>query len=110
MKLGKRIELVLDTKDRRVTVVSLKIGNRIYEEHAATSTGTSAVVLLMISDLLKMQNCTLWEIDDVLVSEGPGSFTGLRVGIAIANTLGILLWVPVNGKPPGSSVTPQYTI
>ncbi|MFH1536127.1 MAG: hypothetical protein ABIC96_03620 [Patescibacteria group bacterium] len=32
------------------------------------------------------------------VETGPGSFTGLRVGVSVANALGFALNIPVNGK------------
>lgn len=32
------------------------------------------------------------------VETGPGSFTGLRVGVSVANALGFSLGIPVNGK------------
>ena len=42
------------------------------------------------------------------VNRGPGSFTGLRVGVAIANALGFLLKIPVNGKRVGELEEPVY--
>ena len=41
------------------------------------------------------------------VNPGPGSFTGTRVGVSVANALGFALDVPVNGKK-GKIVVPIY--
>ena len=41
------------------------------------------------------------------VNCGPGSFTGTRVGVTVANALGFALNIPVNGKL-GKITTPVY--
>lgn len=66
------------------------------------------VVLPLLQSLLKEHNLSLKDIDEIEVQSGPGSFTGLRVGVAIANTLGAVLKVPVNGKRIGELVEPTY--
>ena len=38
------------------------------------------------------------DLKEVEVEIGPGSFTGLRVGVSVANALGYSLNIPVNGK------------
>ena len=49
----------------------------------------------------------LLDITEIEVHTGPGSFTGLRVGIAVATTLGKLLNIPVNGQID-PNITPKY--
>lgn len=48
-----------------------------------------------IDELLGAQAKTLLDIDGILVFEGPGSFTGLRIGFSVANALAYSLDVPV---------------
>ncbi|OGD79025.1 hypothetical protein A2368_00580 [Candidatus Collierbacteria bacterium RIFOXYB1_FULL_49_13] len=63
-------------------------------------------ILGAISNQLSLQGQTLKCIKAIQVDPGPGSFTGTRVGTAIANALAYALDIPVNGqKPP---VTPVY--
>jgi tRNA A37 threonylcarbamoyltransferase TsaD len=38
------------------------------------------------------------DITSIKVNPGPGSFTGTRIGVSIANALGFALKVPVNGN------------
>jgi len=45
------------------------------------------------------------EIKEIKVNVGPGSFTGTRVGVAVANALGFALSIKVNGK---KMVKPVY--
>src|SRR5580692_6112914 len=40
-----------------------------------------------VAELLKEQGWTARELDAVIVSRGPGSYTGLRIGIMSAKTL-----------------------
>lgn len=41
----------------------------------------------MIENLLKLLGMTVADIDKFVIAEGPGSFTGLRIGMTIAKTL-----------------------
>lgn len=47
----------------------------------------SATLMPMLEDLLKNAALTLEEMDVIAVAAGPGSFTGLRIGIATAKGL-----------------------
>lgn len=47
----------------------------------------SAILMPMVSDLLKNTGLTLDEMDVVAVAAGPGSFTGVRIGVAAAKGL-----------------------
>ena len=58
----------------------------------------SKELLPNIDKLLKKEKISPAELKWVVVNLGPGSFTGLRVGISTANTLGYGLNIPVLGK------------
>lgn len=63
----------------------------------------------MIDALLKKYKLKLTDIDTIRVETGPGSFTGLRVGVSIANALGYALNISVNGMPLGTFAEPVYS-
>lgn len=65
-------------------------------------------VLGAIMDALKQQDKNLSDITSVEVNQGPGSFTGIRVGISIAQVISFTLKIPINSKPPGSLIDPEY--
>src|SRR5664279_4404863 len=48
-----------------------------------------------IKDLLKVNNKTLNDIESIAVYKGPGSFTGLRIGLSVANALAAALEIPI---------------
>ncbi len=59
----------------------------------------SQTLLPMIDELVRMTELPLDELDAVAVAEGPGSFTGLRIGSATAKGLGLALGKPLIGIP-----------
>lgn len=50
-----------------------------------------------IEALLKACNKDWHDINGVIVFAGPGSFTGLRIGISVANTIAYSLSIPIIG-------------
>lgn len=51
----------------------------------------SQTLLPMLDELVKTLNVDLKEIDCIAVANGPGSFTGLRIGVATVKGLGLAL-------------------
>lgn len=50
---------------------------------------------LKIKELLERQSESLQDLDGIVVFQGPGSFTGLRIGLSVANTLAYGLRKPI---------------
>jgi tRNA A37 threonylcarbamoyladenosine modification protein TsaB len=104
------VRLFIDTSSNKKTIV--RLGNRTVVRKS--SVWRSQVVLPMIASLLRCQGCTLAAITEIEVATGAslpagerGSFTGLRVGAAVANALGFTLSIPVNGE---REVFPVYEV
>ena len=47
----------------------------------------SRTLLPMVEDMLRNSGCALRDVDGIAVAAGPGSFTGLRIGVASAKGL-----------------------
>ncbi|MEE1620495.1 tRNA (adenosine(37)-N6)-threonylcarbamoyltransferase complex dimerization subunit type 1 TsaB [Zafaria sp. J156] len=70
----------------------------VLESFATTETNTHSEVLApAIAGLLEQAGIDGRELERIVVGVGPGPFTGLRVGIATARTLGFAWGVPVDG-------------
>jgi tRNA threonylcarbamoyladenosine biosynthesis protein TsaB len=79
--------LIIETS-HRIGRVALASGETIVGERNLDESRRHARDLApAIEDLLKAQNWRARELDGVIVSRGPGSYTGLRVGIMSAKTL-----------------------
>ncbi len=50
-----------------------------------------------IAELLKSQNKSLNDLQGLVVFRGPGSFTGLRIGVSVANALAAALNLKIIG-------------
>ncbi len=100
-----KIILIIDTARRDEVKVAVKLNDKTYEKIAKNI--QSQNVLKLISQLLKSKKIKLSQIKEIKVNTGPGSFTGLRVGVAVANALGFALKIPVNGKEAGK-IQPTY--
>jgi tRNA threonylcarbamoyladenosine biosynthesis protein TsaB len=100
------MKLYIDTSSNKKTTV--KIDGEVLERDS--SLWHSQAVLPMIEELLHKKGKIVGDITEIEVFEGPGSYTGLRVGASIGNALGYALKVPVNGKKPWKMeiVEPKY--
>lgn len=98
------MKLYIDTRDNSKTIVGL--GKDLLEK--PTGLDKSQQVLSLINQILKKNKKTLQDLTKIEVETGPGSFTGLRVGISVANTLGWTLKIPINNKKTGEMVEPEY--
>lgn len=54
-------------------------------------------LLKKIETLLQHENSTWGDLSGIVVYRGPGSFTGLRIGITVANTLSHSERIPLSG-------------
>lgn len=90
--------LNINTTNQKEVVVGLKQNGKVLESLSRKNEYGSQVLLPLIENLLK--NHSLWyqDLQRIEVETGPGSFTGLKVGVSVANALGFALGIPVNSK------------
>ena len=102
------VTLILDTADNKKISVGLKICSKEYIQTKRITSNKTQIILPQIDKILKKHSLEPEDIFAIQVNTGPGSFTGLRVGLAIANALSFVLKIPVNGKKVGDIITPLY--
>lgn len=54
-----------------------------------------------LRDLLNEQGLALQQLGGIIVYRGPGSFTGLRIGLSVANALAYSLNIPIVAEMDG---------
>ena len=81
------ISLFIDTSTNKMIIGIYKDKKQIYLEDVAANNDLSSKVLPSIEYALNSLDLSVEDIDDIYVVNGPGSFTGIRVGVTIAKTL-----------------------
>lgn len=79
--------LALETTAKAASCAVLRDGMPLATAWQATGLTHSRTLMPMVEDMLKNSEMTLEAIDAIAVAAGPGSFTGLRIGIAAVKGL-----------------------
>jgi len=88
--------LFIDTSDRDKVAIGLEIGRVKTENTIPLPKYDSRNILIAINDILDQNKLLPTDLDEIFCNPGPGSYTGLRVGASIANTLSVFLNIPLN--------------
>ena len=86
--------LAIDTATEQCSV-ALQVGERVYQRAAITPREHSQRVLGFVEEVLTEAGITLAEVDGIVCGYGPGSFTGVRIGVAICQGLAFSHTLPV---------------
>ena len=76
--------LAFETSAKAASVALTENGKLLGESYQNTGLTHSQTLMVMAEDLLKQCNKTVNDLTAVAVAEGPGSFTGVRIGVAAA--------------------------
>lgn len=87
--------LFIDTHDKIISISLLKNNNEIDLIQKESNQHHSDYVMPMISNVLKKNNLNVHDITEIIVVNGPGSFTGVRIGVTIAKMLAYTLNIPI---------------
>ena len=76
--------LAFETSAKAASVALTENGKLLGESYQNTGLTHSQTLMVMAEDLLKQCGKTVEDVTAVAVAEGPGSFTGVRIGVAAA--------------------------
>jgi len=79
--------LAFETTAKAGSVALLEDGKLLVESYQNTGLTHSQTLMVMAEDMLKAAGKTVEDLTAVAVAEGPGSFTGVRIGVAAAKGL-----------------------
>lgn len=90
--------LAIDTAAPRLQL-ALLIGDRADTLVEDMAQGQAERLIPAIDELLARNSITYPDLHRIAVTTGPGSFTGLRIGLSAARGFGLALGIPVVGVP-----------
>lgn len=95
---GNSLILALDTATRHPTLALVSADGGVVDERQWQSEHRHGEQLLeRLDDLLAAVGATPSDLRGVIVGVGPGSFTGLRIGLATAKTIAYSVKIPIAG-------------
>ena len=88
------MKLYIDSTDNKKTII--RLGETEFVNEVASPRDQN--ILLFLQQSMAKLGLTPKDLTSIEVNPGPGSFTGSRLGVTIANALCYSLKIPVNGQ------------
>ena len=89
--------LALESTAKAASCAVLRDGEVLASSWQATGLTHSRTLLPMAEDMLKNSELSLADMDALAVAAGPGSFTGIRIGVSAAKGLAFAASIPAVG-------------
>lgn len=89
--------LAIDTSSKTCGVCILENEKEIYKKDEITDRSHSIKLMPIIENSFKQTNLTLSDIDLIVCDKGPGSFTGIRIGVSTCKAFADSLDIPIIG-------------
>ena len=89
--------LAFETSAKAASVALFEDEKLLAEQYQNTGLTHSQTLLVMAQQMLTQCNLTAKDVDAVAVANGPGSFTGVRIGVAAAKGFAWGAEIPMYG-------------
>ncbi len=89
--------LLIDTSNQPLSVALMQNDEVLAERTTDSKQNHSVQLMPAISQLFEQSKIAKQQLDAIIVAEGPGSYTGLRIGVTVAKTLAYALDVKLYG-------------
>ncbi|WP_128895746.1 tRNA (adenosine(37)-N6)-threonylcarbamoyltransferase complex dimerization subunit type 1 TsaB [Longirhabdus pacifica] len=97
MKHKQKTWLALDCSTSSLTVAVLRENEVLSSEQTKAERNHSIRLVPQIQEQLQACDLTLEDIDGIIVGQGPGSYTGVRIAVTVAKTLAWSKQIPLIG-------------
>ena len=87
--------LIINTSDNKRIEIALEDGEKKYSLGKKVNRSEAQAALSLIDSLLKKRKLSIHDINKIKVDKSNGSFTGIRIGLSIANALSFALNISV---------------
>lgn len=91
--------IAIDASGIAGSVAYISDGKLVGEYYVCHKLTHSQTIMPMLEHLKGMIGIDLQAVDAIAVTSGPGSFTGIRIGVATAKAMAMALEVPLIGVP-----------
>ena len=89
------ISLLLDTHNDKLTIIIYK-DDKVLDMISKNDTKNhSEIFMPLLISLLEKNKMSVHDINEIIAIVGPGSFTGIRLGVTVAKTLAYTLNIPI---------------
>ncbi len=92
-----------------VAVIDTGSGKALASAFVAMERGHAEALAPMVDQVMREAGIAFSAIDRIIVTTGPGTFTGVRIGLAMARGLGLALDIPVVGIDTLSAIAANDT-
>lgn len=97
--------LLIDTHDKNVLLVLYKNGKVLDLINKESNMRHSEITMPSLIEIVEKKGIKVQDLSEIFTVVGPGSFTGVRIGVVIAKTIAYLLNIPIK---PLSSLDMEY--
>ena len=100
--------LAIDTALSDINIGLFKADGTCFSRQHETGREQASLLIPMIQSLIEGADISFSDLEGIVCTKGPGSFTGLRIGLATARALGLALDIPVIGVSTLDFVAQHY--
>lgn len=93
--VDKMYTLYIDTHMNKIVIVLYQEEQVKIKKEVVTNYNHSITTMPIIQEVIEGSNLTVRDLNQIIVVNGPGSFTGVRLGVTIAKTLAYTLNIPI---------------
>ena len=101
--------LALSTAEKECSIALVENNNPVCEETLAAKQTHSKRIMGMVAQIMDRTSLTIDEIDGFVAAKGPGSFTGLRIGISTIKGLAYASGKPCTGVSSLDGIAWQFS-